>query len=665
MTRRQEWGALAALVLVSTALRTWAALEVPVPWIAPDEMVYGLLGRSLYLHGSLTILGGPTAYYSFLTPVLAGFPLSAFGLHTGYDVLKGLQGFTMSLAAVPVYLWSRSLVSRRSAFLAAALTVAIPGLAYSGLVMTEVLFYPLLAVAAWAGAEAIAGPKLRTQGLLVLAVLAASATRVQAIVLLPALATAVLVDAALARSWTKVRRLWPAASGLALLVAGWLAWRLGSGSGTLGGYEVVASTSYSVGQAAHYVLYHAASLLILCGLFPVAGIVLLLIHGLRRSEPDPRVRAYLAVAFSFSAWLVVEVGVFASRYSDRIVERNLIGLAPVLFVGLVVWLERGPVGGYVERSAVGLGAAAILLLLPVKTFVNVFGTHDAMTLIPLYRLSTSTSLDTAAQVYAAVAGALALVVAFAPRRQLRLAMPVVLVVAFALASVVSSRFVAQQARAQQLSFLGPDPSWADDAGAKRAAYLYDGETSWPGVWETLFWNARVDRVYDLGDVQVPGPIPQTQIEVQEDGSVTGLPAGRKKAKYAVASTWIELAGRRVAQVAQQGLTQAGLTLWKLDGTLRVRSRFFGLQPNGDIYGPTTGTLVAYDCGTGAFRITLIVKQEESVEIRLDGKVVRRLQFSSPTTVHLDFPLDHRVGACRLDVTPTGLLGTTVFMFDRS
>ena len=41
VSRRREWAALAALVLVSTAFRAWAAVEVPVPWIAPDEMVYG------------------------------------------------------------------------------------------------------------------------------------------------------------------------------------------------------------------------------------------------------------------------------------------------------------------------------------------------------------------------------------------------------------------------------------------------------------------------------------------------------------------------------------------------------------------------------------------------------------------------------------------------
>ncbi len=86
-------------------------------------MVYGLLGRGLYEHGSLTILGGSTPFYSLLTPVLVGLAARApSGLRTGYDLVRGLQALAMSLAAVPVYLWARSLVSRRSALVAAALT---------------------------------------------------------------------------------------------------------------------------------------------------------------------------------------------------------------------------------------------------------------------------------------------------------------------------------------------------------------------------------------------------------------------------------------------------------------------------------------------------------------------------------------------------------------
>src|SRR6185312_7677369 len=231
---------------------------------------------------------------------------------------------------------------------------------------------------------------------------------------------------------------------LCVLLAGWAVWRLASGGGALGGYDVVASTSYSVGAAARFVLYHGASLLILCGLFPLAALGVELVEALRRGEQDESVRAYLAVAASLSVWVVVEVGVFASRYSDRIVERNLIGLAPVLFIGLVLWLARGPDGGYVVRGAVAAGALALLLVLPVRRYVNVYGVHDALTLIPMFKLSTSTSLSTMAWVYRAVAIVAAVVFAFVPRRHLRW-VPLALIVALVGASVVSSRFVVDEA----------------------------------------------------------------------------------------------------------------------------------------------------------------------------------------------------------------------------
>jgi hypothetical protein len=665
VSRRREWTALAALVLVSTALRAWAAVEVPVPWIAPDEMVYGLLGRNLWLHGSLTILGGPTPYYSLLTPLLVGFPLAAFGLGTGYDLVQGLQAFVMSLAAVPVYFWARSLVSRRASLIAAALTLATPVLAYSGLLMTEVLFYPLLVTAAWAGAEAIARPTRRNQILLLVAFVAVCATRIQAIVLVPALVTAVLLDAAIAHSWGRLRRHLPAAAGFAVLVVAWAVWRLASGKAALGGYEVVASTSYSVGSAARFVLYHGASLLILCGLFPAIAVALKLVEAVRRGEADERVRAYLVVASSLAVWLVVEVGVFASRYSDRIVERNLIGLAPVLFIGLVLWLERGPDGGYIARGIVGALAVAVLVLLPVGTYVNVYGTHDALTLIPLYQLSTETSVSTMKYVYPAVAPVLALLFVLVPRRRL-LWLPIALVLVLVGASVLVSRFVVDQAHHQQVVFLGDDPAWADDDGAERAVYLYDGEPSWPGVWQTVFFNTEIDRVYDLGAQIAPGPLPQGRVGVRPDGTVVAPSPDRGEPEYAIASNWIELAGEPSGGVEQQGLTQKGLVLWKLEQPLRIRSQKSGLQLNGDISGQAV--LVVYDCTSGTFRVTLLIKQPENVDIRVNNKLVQHLEFPSPSggqSWHGDLPVTGQHGGeCSMSVTSTGLTGTTVFEFDR-
>ena len=65
----------------------------------------------------------------------------------------------MSLTAVPVFLWCRRLAGERWALVAAALTLALPGLLYCGMIMTEVAFLPVLVLAAWAMAAALERPR--------------------------------------------------------------------------------------------------------------------------------------------------------------------------------------------------------------------------------------------------------------------------------------------------------------------------------------------------------------------------------------------------------------------------------------------------------------------------------------------------------------------------
>src|SRR5947209_10943973 len=114
-----DWALVALLVLASALLRFWAATGIPTPWITPDEETYALLGRSLYSSASFEILGQKTHFYSLVSPALAGAPLALHDVATGYTLLKGIQALVMSLAAVPVYLWARSLASRGAALVAA------------------------------------------------------------------------------------------------------------------------------------------------------------------------------------------------------------------------------------------------------------------------------------------------------------------------------------------------------------------------------------------------------------------------------------------------------------------------------------------------------------------------------------------------------------------
>src|SRR5712692_11588819 len=136
------WVLLGTIVVVSALLRAWAALAVPTPWIAPDELIYGDVGRALWQTGHLSLLGRPTHFFSLVYPALVGGPLSLGDRQLGYELLKWLQAVVMSLTALPVYFWGRELVSQGWALVAAVLALAPAGLAYSGLIMTEVAFYP-------------------------------------------------------------------------------------------------------------------------------------------------------------------------------------------------------------------------------------------------------------------------------------------------------------------------------------------------------------------------------------------------------------------------------------------------------------------------------------------------------------------------------------------
>jgi hypothetical protein len=660
VVKRGPWpAAVAALVVASTALRAWAGSEVPVPWIAPDEMVYGFLGSSLWHSGSLEVLGGPTPYYSLLFPALVGAPLGIGSLGFGYGAAKVALALTMSLTAVPVYLWGRSLVSRGWALVAAVLALAVPGLAYSGLLMTETLFYPLLTLAAWAGWRALAEPTPRAQALFVLAAVAAGATRMQALVLLPAFATAVGVEAAFERSWRPVRRLWPALAALVSIAAGWFAYRVVIGEALLGGYAGVTETSYSAGETAKYVVYHAASLLILTGVFPLCAVAVMLVQGLLRGEPSREVRAYLAIASSLGLWVVLQVGVFASQHVERLAERDLLALAPTLFLGLCLWLDRGTPRRYAVAAGVGVAAAAVLVALPVERLVTDEAAPDAFTLVPLLQLVHHTSGETLRLVYYLVAAAAVVAFVLLPRRAL-FAVPAVLIAAGVAASVDVSRYVADRAEAAQVAYLGPDRRWIDHAADGPTAYVYAGERDWTGVWHTLFWNRRVERVYDLQD-EVPGALPQTEVAADPDGRI-----GPADVAYAVAPTPLTLSGEPVAQILHPGLLTT-LRLWRLRPPLRLVSRTVGVLPTGDVSG--TATVTGYGCRNGGtFVVTLLIKTVPvQIGLRVNGADLEPLGFQTAPgdgAWRGRIPAPPRAdGICTLEIAPNALIGSTVLLFE--
>jgi hypothetical protein len=606
------WAVLTVLVVASAAVRGWAGARVPGPWITPDEVVYAELGRGLYEDARLAILGGPTPFYSLVHPLLVGLPLSLVDVDLGYRIAKVLQAVVMSLAAVPVYLWGRSLAGRGWALAAAALTLALPGLAYSGLLMTEASFVPALLLAAWAAASALARPTPRNQALLVGAVMLASATRLQALVLLPAIVTAVLVEGAIARRRPReLLRLWPAVAALTFLAIGWAAWK------GVGGYAAATETSYGLGDAVRSVARHAAVLVLSTGVVPTCALVLVVVGALLYGEPSDDVRAFLAVAAGIVVWFVLQVGVFASRAEAGLLERNLLALAPLACLGLAVWLARGAPRMSFLAPAVGLVLAVLVLDVPLDVLSTDRAYPNSLSAIPIVEWVAAERRPLA--VYG---GAALLCAAFAllPRRLAGL-LPLTVAGLFIACSLIVSRTVEAQAAAQQMRLVGPEPRWIDEAADGPAAYLYDGEPSWNAVWLQVFWNRQIERVLALGGSAVPGPLPQTGVLPAGDGRLGPEPP------FAVASTVMTFRGTPLATTPQLRLLQAGLVLWRLDPPARLDTRSLGVLPNGDVVGRADVTV--YDCGPGALEVTLVAKEPGVVVLFRDGEPVERIPFAAP------------------------------------
>lgn len=641
--------ALVALVAASTLVHWLAGRQLDGLWILPDEAIYGLRGLDLYRHGSLPVLHGEGAGYGVLYPVVAGLPLSVGSLERGYHSLKLLQALVMSLAAAPVFFWGRRLMPARYALVASLLTVVSPLVLYSGFVMTETLFYPVAALALYAIARAVETATPRAQLLALLAIAAAVATRVQGLVLFVVFAAAIVLDALLARDSRRLRRFPFVWVVCALAVIGAVA-----APTLLGSYAEVTRGSYPVVAALRLTLDHAAWIVLSTGVVPAAALLLLTVAALRGREHDPAVRAYLAVVLPATVLVVVQVGLFASRYAPHLLGRDLAGLPPALFLALPLWLARGAPRPRIVTAAVALALAGLVVAVSWASLVSADALPDTFSLALLFRLRAHDP----ATIVAVAAAVLLLGFALLPR-----AATPVLAVAVAALLVAGSLDAQKQVRAQvsfdQTHLVGEPRDWVDRATADPVAYVYDGERYWNGVWQTLFWNARVDDVVAIRGSRVPGPLPQTIAPVGPEGR---LPVA---ARLAVASDAHAFVGTEVAHVVRDETRSGGLTLWRLDGAPRLSTIRSGVLANGDMTEPAH--LLAYDCAGGRLDLTLLPKSTRVVTVSLDGRVVLRAPIAGKAfyNASVSVPPSSSPRVCRFTIDGQTLLGSTKIEFVRA
>lgn len=617
--------ALGALVLASTVARFALSRGVAAPWIAPDEQLYGLLGRSLVAGDGLRVLGDSVPYYSVLYPLLVGLPFLWSDVAGGVTGVQALQALLMSATAVPAYLWARPVAGPRWALVAGGLCVLIPGLTYSGLLMSEALYYPVGTLAAWALAICLRRPTLARQAFLLAGVGLGLATRLQAVGFGAAIVVALALLAVAERSAAPFRRMLPTLSVLGLVAVAWVGSRiaLGGAGQLLGAYAPLAGAGeYSVGDVAQSLAWQMGALSLLTIGIPLVALCLLTWGALRGRETDPHVRALVATAVAYTAVTMIEVGAFASRFVEHVTERQLLSVAPPVFVAFAVWLSRGLPRPQPSTSLVTLAVAASTLLLPLDrvTVPAVFA--DAPSMIPLERLSHHLAESLLEAVYSGVAALVLFLAVLLPRR----AAPAIagaVALALGAGSLVASLEIRDRSQTERVrTFAGLPRDWVDRSGTREVTLLLTRDRFWPSAWETLFWNKSITRVVRLLGAQDPGVMPQQVALLRANGALATRTGDVVAARYVAAPSSVSVIGDRVAELPPSS-EQRGMVLWKVTPPFRISHEVDGLRPNGDLAGGESAAITVFACGRGRLELTILGKDGLPMRVVVGGKVVAK------------------------------------------
>jgi Dolichyl-phosphate-mannose-protein mannosyltransferase len=637
---------LPALVGASTLVHWLLNRRLHGLWIMPDEAIYGERALSLWRAGQLAVFHGEGSGYGLLYPALAGLPLSVGKLATGYASLKLLQALVMSLVAVPVFFYGRHWMKPRYALIAATLALASPLTLYSGLLMTEVLIYPIGAFALFATVRAVQTATVRHQVVAFIAIAAALLTRAQSVVLVAIFAAAIVVDALIARDRRRLRSFWPVWSILVAAVG-----TISFAPGVFGAYANTLRGEYPLGSAARLVGDHLAYAALSTAVLPFVALLSLAIEAVRSRGRDFAERALVSVALCAVVFVVLQVGFFAARYAPHLLGRDLALLPPLLFAVFALWLERGARRLRATAFIAAPLVLALLLLTPWTSLVTVNALPDTFDLAILYRLgSTHATLVVALVAVVSIAAFLAV-----PRR-LAWLLPTFVLAVLVVSSAVAADEITKRVNYDQRNLVGIPPNWVERATSAPAAYLYDGEAYWNGVWQLRFWNRNVNDVVALAPSRVPGPMSQRQISVAADGR---LPVTER---YIVASDPHSFVGTKVAHLTQIDTDVGGLTLWRLDGPPRLKTVTRGIQANGDMTEP--GYVEAYDCAGGQLELTLLPKSTSVVTLRLNGRIVQRARIAGLPywNGQINVPPSSSPQVCRFEVDGQSLLGSTRVVF---
>jgi hypothetical protein len=608
---------LASLYVWISVVYCVEAWKRATPWLFTDELELTQLSRSFAATGHAARRGEPHSLRSLYT-VFTAFFWKIDDVAAAFAAIKYADTLAMTAVVFPTYFLARMVVGRTPALFAAAGAAAVPALAYSSWIVEETLAYPFAALCFLLMAKALV---VRSRGWVAAAVVASAvAPTVRGeLSVIP-----VTFALALAAMWwssertTSRRSKWSIGDwvgwlticiGLVVFVSGFLSHHV------VAWYDV---TTYYKHRLFIFGGWAAGALAIGMGVVPmIFGLAALWRLPGERRTLELRAFRCVAVAALASFWMytAVKAAYLSLVFASRVEERNLIYVAPLLFVGMAIVLERRRVNLWALSAA---AAYSIYVALGVPLSIGGGLYSDALGLAIFqqgnryFLLSTG---DARLITVAVVLLGIALVLVAMRTASTGVARTAALVVGV---GVLTWSFTAEIAAAvggvtvsrDIRPALGEPFTWVDDAThLKPTLYLAQGVTDQNPEWLLEFWNRSITTVSSLdGSAGGPGPAGAPNITPRGQVYWTASPADPgKRFAYAV-EDWpcIDFAGARVATHFYRGGTALPRQwrLIRLTQPNRLRADCVGIYADG-WSGPNDSTYFRFLARRrGWLRITL-------------------------------------------------------------
>ena len=615
---------LAGFLLAAFVVRLVLAHRVATPWIMVDEFIYSELAKSFSDRSEFLIRETASPFRNLAYPALISPAWMADSVETAYDLARAINVTLMVLTAIPVFLWGKRLMSPAYALLPAALVLLMPSLTYTGMLMTENAFFLAFVTACFAIAVTLERPTLLRQVLALGAIALTCAVRPQALVLvviyLAAVALKLGLDyrspagpSGLRYVGKQLTRFAPTGVAALVLGGGYVVYKALQGVGLesgLGPYAGVVHAGYDFSYAAEWIVDHFAELTFSVALLPVSALIVLLGGAVRGWATSEAERAFLAVTVPALVFVVVEVGIYASRFSLRIEERNMFCVAPLLFLAFSLWLARGLPRPLVLTAIAAIAPPALLFALDLKSLLQIGILSDTFALIPLLRLSgrVDGGVDTVELLVLGGGFAVGLAFALLPRRVAGIVLPLTLAMFLVVSSYSVFGAIRNHAQAT-LELTNPaDPSWIDNriGTDSEAAYFYGATANLIGeaqvMWQTEFWNRSIGPLIYPGGFPDPASLP---VRVATFDALTGRikPTGGEDIAgigHMVVPATVQPAGELLDQKGQ-------LALYRIDDPMRLASHLGGVSA--DRWMGSFAALTHYETPSRPGRLRVRVSRE--------------------------------------------------------